>query len=378
MDQKKLLKYFNGDASGDEIREIYEWYSASKENQDLFFAAKAHHTASGFADTASKVNIAKSWEKFQDLTTPNLRQRYSYAAAAIFLFGISFVIYVMNLRRGSVPESLPENVIALDFGNGKMTAINDSANTLISDINGRIVCKQQGNILRYSDSYPLIADGKPIRHTLTVPYGKTFRVSLSDGTLVTINSGSSITYDPAFNDDIRNVSINGEAFFEVAKDSLHPFIVHTGNIDIRVLGTKFNISSYQDDSLLTTALIEGSVALYKQSDGFKNGRLTLLKPGQAALWRKDAQMAEVKSVDAALYKSWVEGKMIFKHMPFQEIIKNLQRHYNVKITNDKGVFKDQRFTVHFDNETIEQVMETFRLGYGLKYQIKGREIIINR
>jgi len=212
---------------------------------------------------------------------------------------------------------------------------------------------------------------------LTVPYGKRFDIVLSDSTQVHLNAGTSIKYPVKFiKGKDREVHLTGEAFFEVAKDAGHPFIVNANGLNIRVLGTKFNVSAYPEDSTTKTMLVEGSVGLY-QDIAYNPEKTTFLKPGHLASLNKANKDISVERAEISLYTGWMKGNLIFRHVPFKNIIKKLERHYNVVITNHNKALGNELFTASFDNATLEQVLETFQNNYGLEYRIEKDEIIIN-
>jgi ferric-dicitrate binding protein FerR (iron transport regulator) len=217
-----------------------------------------------------------------------------------------------------------------------------------------------------------------VYNTLTVPYGKRFDLLLSDGTQVTLNSGTSLKYPVQFlNTENRQVFLDGEAFFNVVKDSLNPFIVNTDQLNVRVLGTKFNMSSYPEDQFVNTTLLEGSVSVYNKQDTFDSSKASLLEPGFKAEWNKYNKQILIEEADIAMHTDWLNGKIILRHVPFKNIVKKLERHYNVEIINNNSKLDEELFTASFDIETIDQVFQTFNLTYEMDYKINDRQIIIN-
>ncbi|HCO81937.1 MAG TPA: iron dicitrate transport regulator FecR, partial [Arenibacter sp.] len=215
-------------------------------------------------------------------------------------------------------------------------------------------------------------------NTLTVPYGKRFDLLLSDGTQITLNSGTSLKYPVQFlKTKNRQVFLDGEAFFNVAKDSVNPFIVNTNGLNVRVLGTKFNLSSYPEDQYVNTTLLEGSVSVYNKQDTFDSSNASLLEPGFKAEWNKYNKQISVEEADIAMHTDWLNGKIILRHVPFKNIVKKLERHYNVDIVNNNPELDEEMFTASFDVESIDQVFKTFNVTYEMEYKINDRQIIIN-
>src|SRR5690606_20929842 len=240
----------------------------------------------------------------------------------------------------------------------------------------------KGNIIGTQDRSKLVCTGaskldKLVYNTLNVPYGKQFDVVLSDGTHVYLNSGTSLRYPVAFiegND--RTVFLTGEAYFEVAKDERHPFVVNAEEIQIEVLGTKFNVSHYPEDSDINTVLVEGSVRLQIKGDDYPGHESILLEPGNKAEWQKDGSEILVENVDTSLYTAWVQGKSVFRNTSFRQIRQALERRYNITIKNNNGHLDEQLFDATFDIETIDQVLESFNKSYAIEYNIVDNEVII--
>ena len=168
--------------------------------------------------------------------------------------------------------------------------------------------------------------------------------------------------------------LKGEAYFEVAKDEKHPFIVSTNEIDVRVLGTQFNVSAYEEDKELSTVLVEGSVRMYNTTEK-ENG--VLMAPNQMATWHKFGETIEVAEVDVTSHISWVKGRLVFRNTMFSEIIKRLERHYNVEIINNNILLDSQYYDATFDVESIEEVLESFNKSYAITYSIVDNKVIIN-
>ena len=169
------------------------------------------------------------------------------------------------------------------------------------------------------------ADRLPERHTLTVPRGKMFKIILSDSTEVFMNADSRLIYPSRFTGKERSVFLEGEAYFHVAKDRQHPFIVHTHNLQTRVLGTEFNVSSYKDAPTQIT-LIEGSVEVYDR----QQQRTARMKPGEQASLQTDGHFA-VQKVDVTSYIHWREGFFYYDNVSLLNIMKDLGRWYNVSV-----------------------------------------------
>ncbi|UGU15442.1 FecR domain-containing protein [Sinomicrobium kalidii] len=387
MKEEQLFKYFRGETSEEEEREIYRWYSFSKANEDRFYKTRVKYIASSFEETSQKSDVEVKWEKFQALKVArtekkkNLSNTYNflrYAALLVLLVGSGYIVKEVVPDRSGDTANIPEGAITLQLADGEIKVLEEGRTTDIANNHGQIVGKQHGDMLISPHATSSVAGDEEIAfNTLKVPYAKRFRLILSDGSEVTLNAGTSITYPTVFHSNkIRQVFVQGEAFFEVEKDSKRPFVVSSGDMNVRVLGTRFNVSSYPEDENIKTVLVEGKVNVYKEEERYDKNTAVALEPGQMAVWDRQQRSVSLEEVETDMYTAWINGKIVFKHTPFPDIVKKLERHYDVNITNRNPAFTEEFFTASFDVETIEQVMETFKRGYGLEYSIQGKEIII--
>lgn len=195
----------------------------------------------------------------------------------------------------------------------------------------------------------------PLEYTqLSVAYGECQKVTLSDGSVVTVNAGSTLIYPDNFTADTRTVFLTGEANFSVAKNPDKPFIVKTKYLNVRALGTKFNVQSYPNADYTKATLVEGSVKVNMEMD--KNKSYTLKPNNQLTYSHKNNEIA-IADVDAAKLASWEDGYLIFQDVTFDEIAQTLERKYNIVINYDGRRLSQQSYYVKFNpNESIEEVM----------------------
>ena len=195
--------------------------------------------------------------------------------------------------------------------------------------------------------------------------------TLPDGTLVWLNSSSTLTYTGKFGKKIREVELAGEAYFEVARDTLTPFIVKTRYQNVKVLGTIFNIRSHPGDTITTTTLVKGSVAIRSRSD-----QDIMLAPGQQLTIDTRNNRIALSQVDCALYTDWKEGKIIFKDTPVVEAFGCLSRNYQVDIILKKQ-FIDRKITgLFYTDNRLEDVLAIMQEIIPFNYQIHNRQVII--
>jgi len=230
-----------------------------------------------------------------------------------------------------------------------------------------------------------------INETTYAKAGNILKLKLSDGTIVWLNSKSKLTYPQSFkNKSLREIYLDGEAYFEVKKDKAHPFLVHTRNLTTRVLGTKFNVEAYSDTKLIEVTLLEGKVMLTTdEKSATKNHKkidTLFLKPNEKAVFRsgllQDKLVAETEIninatqdtgltrqnkltsfnvlskhpvINAAIASSWRNGELIFKDEPLENVLASLNRKYNVVIKTN-SVLSNCPITATFDNQSIDDVL----------------------
>ena len=197
--------------------------------------------------------------------------------------------------------------------------------------------------------------------TIKAPVGGRLNFEFPDGSKVWLNSGSEIKYPVSFSGKAREVELLGEAVFEIEK-SEKPFIVHNPGPDVKVYGTVFSISSYDDSKDIVVALVEGKVAL-----GL-NGKEVMLKPGEVSVYnKKEKQLNIMESNNIDRYIAWREGKLIFRDTKLSEIAKVLQHNYNVSITLMNSKIANYRYNATFENETLDQILYILTLTAPVKY-----------
>ncbi len=240
---------------------------------------------------------------------------------------------------------------------------------------------------------------------LVVPMGSSAKFSLSDGTSVTLNAGSRLTYDNCFGLDDRSVTLEGEAFFIVAKESDKPFIVRTSHINIKALGTAFNVKAYSSDKTIETTLVEGSVKIEGISaEG--SSEVTVLKPNQKlTFYKEDLTIADepavkedkqeknvqpeqvqkpasiprviTENVNVEPVISWKENKWIFEKQSLEQIAIELERKYDVRIVFELERLKSYRFTGIILAEPIEQVLEVMSSTAPINFRLKGNVVTLS-
>ncbi|MCV2487682.1 FecR family protein [Flavobacterium sp. SH_e] len=376
--ERLIVKFITNQASHEEIEQLTEWLK-EEENQIVFKDfVKTNYAIDTALNTFDSSEVRKQLsERIEKENNVFSKRRFSsyYKYAAILVVALGGFYFYKNssselARKNVIVPRVDE--IVLQYGNGSSENIDTSEVKEITDKDGNIIGKQEKNRLVYDKA---LADGELVYNTLKVPYGKKIEVQLSDGTLVHLNSGTALRYPVQFGKNKnRQVYLTGEAYFEVSKDKAHPFTVNSQEVNVEVLGTKFNVDAYANNSSTDVVLVEGKVSLYK--DQKTNDNQVFLTPGFKASNLKGQSTFKTEQVNTDYYTAWVTGSLVFKNASFDDIIKKLERQYNVTFINRNKTLGREIFNARFDNEPIEVVLKYFSDSYEIDYIINQDKITI--
>ncbi len=311
-----------------------------------------------------------------------------YAAAAIFIILTSTALTFLLPKNGkraiatlSIEKNVPQPILpggnkaVLKLSNGKTIILDSAANgSLALQGNVKVVKLANGQIVYSTDGK---AASEALYNTMSTPRGGQYKLTLSDGTVVWLNSSSAITYPISFTGKERNVTIEGEAYFEVAKDRSKPFHVKIKDVDVAVLGTHFNINSYEDEENLKTTLLEGSIKI-------TNGAATtaVLKPGQQAVVALSNQLEKSYStieinnnVDVEQVMAWKNGFFQFNGYGIRAVMRQLERWYDINVRYE-GKIAEREFAGQINrNATLSEVLSILKES-NVHFKIEGRNLII--
>jgi ferric-dicitrate binding protein FerR (iron transport regulator) len=221
-----------------------------------------------------------------------------------------------------------------------------------------------------------------VRHVQTYAYQTVFssvdaitKVTLPDGSNVWLNHSSSLKYPSMFSGNSRYVELNGEGYFEVVHNSKIPFIVKAGEIQIKAIGTEFNVMAYPDDYRIETSLVNGSVEVNRTGPDGKSITLLKMKPTDLAIFNKSDKEINCRTVRDERYYSWKDGKLVFNKEPIGEVARKLSRWFNVDIQVKDHELLELTYTATFVNETLPQVMELMAMVSPISYTISKRQEI---
>jgi transmembrane sensor len=311
MDEDKLIAYITGAITGEnEKAEVREWINRDHANKQLFIQLKNTYALS--RKDSGTTDVDQEYLKLQRnagyRTKRLLTELIKYAAVVIITLGLTW--FVQDKYENKTETGLMNEVIC--------------------------------------------------------PPGQISELVLSDGSHVWLNSGSTISYPSHFSGQQRSVRLEGEAFFEVTANKKNPFLVKTPTMNIKVLGTSFNVDAYGENQFVRTTLVEGKVELQSKT-GVK---IAEMLPGQLANFNTDNQQLDLSEVDTRFYSSWKEGKMTFFNEPLGVIAAKLERWYNVKFTFAQEDIRSYRFSGTFlKYKPLEQILEIIKLSSPIDYKI---------
>lgn len=368
------------------------WLSQNPDKkEEIQRAREAVRLLAGDEDQLTKADFDAMWQHIVEnrntaekemlnsprRSTKNMRKIFIRIAAAILgLIALSSGLYMSRIFDTGENPKEHLNTITLQLNDGTVKVIDEDAQGTITTGDGQIQAIQESKTLVYDNNGQSNKGTMPEFNELTVPYGKTFRVKFSDGSYALLNAGSKLRYPVNFLEgQDRNVFLDGEAYFKVAKDSLRTFTVVTDHMNTEVYGTSFNVSSYKNENNTFTVLLEGSVGVY-QPNNPKGGNPVKIIPGQRAVFEKGN--IDVEQVNVHKYTAWTMGELNFIDDRFGQIVKELERHFNVEIVNRYEDLNDKRFTGTFTTESIEQILKVCQAHTPFSYEKNGNVITIHK
>ncbi len=304
------------------------------------------------------------------------------AACVVVVFGVSLVF--RYTRPVSMVEEKP---LALLEGRKTAELILASGERIhleknrveLRESNGTLIVNDSSCSLAYHRDASAVGQTEEkaiVYHTLVIPAGADYTLTLADGTNVRLNCETKFRFPVEFSGKERKVFLDGEAYFEVKKAREWPFVVETGCMQVKVTGTCFNVKSYQNEEIVHTTLVNGTVEVLNDQAA---GRPVALAPFQQYFLNKRTNRAEVKQVDVTLYTGWTEGMFVFKKQRLEDVMNTLSRWYTVDVFYANESVKDLRISAHLGRyEHIDSVLELLCAMDKVNVKRKGKTVIIDR
>ena len=353
-----IVRYLIGSVTERDLVQLQEWINENSENRRYFNELKDSWILSGSNKSISSIQTGESWNRFEQYITQNrfslglglgfrsqgkvkFRNYLKLAASWLLIFGLcSFVTWWLSGRQKETTSAQTNRIIEI-----------------------------------------------------STPLGAKSLIRMPDSTLIWLNAGTTITYSQDYGHQTRTLNLKGEAYFEVGKDSIHPFIVNTDGIIIRALGTRFNVKAYPEEKTIYATLEEGIIDIQVKSIADKNERV-LLKPKDKLIYHKETNETEkhietsedkinhkttrplkpkdinlLSNVRTELYTSWKDPRWIIYREPLSTLAPMLERRFNLKILFGDEQLKKYKFTGIIENETVDQILGALKLTAPLDYEI---------
>ena len=384
-----------GKLSPDEEAFLLEWLEEDSRHKKIYAEIIEQKKLAARYDTYLNIQVEKAWANMEKRIRPvkkvyNLKKLLPYAAAVALLIAV-FSIYhyssgthqlskVKELEI-TATEIVPGQARAiLQTSSGEVISLEDKKDTIISA--GGLSLKNESNTLSYSSGEVNDDRNQPQKldyNTLTIPRGGEYKIILSDGTQVWINSETKLQYPTKFAPKgERTVFLDGEAYFDVAPNAACPFIVKTRDMDIKVLGTSFNVMAYGNSTITQTTLVEGKVDVtIKQEDKVVDN--LMLMPNMQAAYSQGDDSGKCYYVNVGKYIAWKDGYFSFSNQRLDEILEMLARWYDVDVVYKNESIRSVRFTGDMKRfEEFNVILNLLNINSGISSEIRGKKLIIDK
>lgn len=372
-----LSKAFLGTLSEEEERALQQWRDESPENEQLYESEMNTEYIVQKSHEVARVNIVNGYmnvllKRKRNVRVRRVRRIVSIAAGVVLPLLAVVLWYGTRERIEDVSEQVA-SVIRHGGVKAELVLADGTTRILGSEVTDSLLVQQGANIVVQNQGVSYCVDSSVVEeryNTLRVPRGGEYSITLSDGTIVYLNSESELRYPVNFVGRDRRVYLSGEAYFDVVQDEAHPFIVDMGNSSVRVLGTSFDVRAYADEDEVLTTLVQGSVK-------FSAGKeFVTLEPGKQAVLGKSGSI-ETREVDTYLYTAWKEGVFAFKRQRLEEIMKVVARWYDVNIFWENVSQKEVTFTGKMKRyDDFSKVVEVLEMTDNTEFVIKENNIFI--
>jgi hypothetical protein len=382
-----IFKKISDSISADELKELNAWINLNDENKLVYEDLLDQEYIKKALNKYYAYDIQSAWINTEERLKPkkakvvlltNKLLRY----AAILIIPLLIGAYLIYETKKAEDTKVAQNTTELPFKPGSQKAML----TLSNGIEIGVGADKGANIISISASteirdtnYTLVYDkttpkpGDLKYNILKTPKGGEYRLVLADGSKVWLNAASELKYPVNFSGSERKVTIEGEAYFEIAKNKDKPFIVHTKGYDVEVLGTSFNIMAYNNEQQIATTLDEGAVKITRA--GNKNS--IYLSPGQQAILHENSTRIKIADVDTYQYTSWKDGLFVFKSEPLGSISRKISKWYNCEIQFEDSEIKNTKFTGTLRRDIdLDKLLDIISQTCQIDFSVNENKVII--
>jgi transmembrane sensor len=384
-----IIKTINGTINAGETQELDKWLSETPENIAVYNKAIDTKSQLNKLEVYQLFEKEKAWSAIEEklFTTKTIRfgsrRMLLYAAAILIPVLITTSIALLYFGNKSQPTLASIDSVIRPGSQKAVLILSDGGTVeldqeeILDDLKqGDVQIKNENNSLIYSDKTGKRKKQPLIFNELKTPKGGGYNLNLADGTKVWLNAGSSLKFPASFSDSTRHVYLEGEAYFEVSHNG-KPFIVSSGSMDVRVLGTSFNVLAYPDEQELVTTLIEGKVKIQLSQEDEPASSSRILSPDDQAIINRDESRISVSQVNTSQYTSWIDGKFEFNNEDLDIVMKRLARWYDFEYEFKNIQAKEFHFSARINNtESISTILEMLEMTTDVKFELKENTIVV--
>ncbi len=379
IDWRLIKRSFTSSLDEGDRRVLESWLSESEQHRRLYDEMKhfVSEREDYRLDADTRKRFRQDFEARMDKVCRKRERRIrgrvaSYAAmlALPVIVGLSLWMrqpagHVADYGNGLIEHGSRRATLVLN--DGKILSLDTSRMTLKET--GGVTIRTDSRALVYADSS--VSREVGLQNRLITPKGGEYTIILADGTKVWVNAATEIRYPVKFTGKERRVYLEGEAYFEVAKDTACPFIVETGGMEVKVYGTQFNVNTRQGN-LIRTTLVEGTVAV--KPEGLPE---VMLKPNQQAVFNKLVGQVVVRDVDVLSYVAWQKGNYYFENKSISEILNELSLWYDIEVFFRSDEVRDERFSGYLPRYgEIEKLLLLIEKTSHVRFEVKGKAIVV--
>lgn len=387
LDNDHFIKFLKESATDLESEDLEGFNKKFATN--FFRAREIIRMVSDSGDELSEPDVRAIWKKidfYQNATINASRNSWrsflGYAAIVILLLSLGTLLFrqfspgedLYRFTASSPVDSLNETRIILQTGEEFASSEKVSSIKVTSAGNIEIDNTKEVNV------EPVKEKMQVAMNEVVVPFGKKSQLTLSDGTKVWLNAGSRLAFPASFPDDKREVWLEGEAYFDVARDPSKKFFVRVNDLALQVLGTSFNVSGYGPDQSVETVLVSGSLALAVKNNSLFGSREVILTPNQKATYTRAVKNISVEEViDIEMYTAWTSGWLSFSQQSMKDVAVKMERYYNVRIIFSEGFNSNNLISGKLDlKDSLEAVLDVLSDIVVFKYEMTENQVIISR
>lgn len=376
-----IFLHIQGMTDNAQEKELDEWRSVSPRHEELFqrMLSSEHVEKSISRFVKTEEEEERGWRQLQQKARSGRSVRkikwFPYAAAIVLILSVGGVFYfsgdkeqteILPIAKNEVQVPGSRAVLILPDGR-KVDLENEVLRSDLAQSDSLLLVSARSLKYRDIDS----PDATEIFHTLEIPRGGEYLLALSDGTMIYLNSESTLSFPVKFQGKERKVYLTGEAYFKVAKNTEHPFVVTAGELEVLVTGTTFGVRAYKDEKDIQTTLESGRVTVRVE------GKSVKLVPNKQVLFNKSTMGLEVRDVDVDLYLAWADGRLVYDNCPLEKILTDLGRWYNIDVFYSRDELRSYQFSLNMKkHEEFTQVLELIGKTGEVQFEIKDNTVIV--